>query len=415
MEYLALLLSCLIAGDQAPEQGKQPSHSLPQEILQRWEKEGAIIGWMEQEEFGAWSFHRAAPDRQEKPASLPGFLIETKPLDFNRLSIPRNPFGVDHSRCLLTQSILEDLAKLTHLHVLNLGSVNDVNLKNLRMFKQLRSLSLSQATEQQLNLVLDLTTIESLKLEQSEVTHKWLNRLITLRQLRSLCFCDMLIDDTSLGPISNLVELRQLEMRNTVVRGSGLRLLGNLRNLESLALVCNDLKEGIEEVAKLQKLRKLSLHGSVATDDKLREIAKLSELEILDLGQWELADHAAFKALTRLQRLRRLYLENSKMTDAALKELPHFPQLETLILDSMVMTDKGISEFARMDHLCNLELRCGEGVTDKGLAAFAKLTKLRTLSLTGDGITKKGVADLRIAIPKCNITHFGGACGASMP
>ena len=92
------------------------------------------------------------------------------------------------------------------------------------------------------------------------------------------------------------------------------------------------------------------------------------------------------------------------VTDADLKELAHLKNLTTLILIDAKISDDGLKELASLSNLSRLDL-AGTKVTDAGLRDLAPLKNLVTLRLVGTNVTEVGVAELRKALPKCDITH----------
>ena len=72
-------------------------------------------------------------------------------------------------------------------------------------------------------------------------------------------------------------------------------------------------------MAKLQKLTNLSLPTQI-TDAGLKEVAKLQNLEELNLFRTKITD-AGLKEVAKLQQLTRLNLQGTKIFNAAVAEL----------------------------------------------------------------------------------------------
>ena len=67
------------------------------------------------------------------------------------------------------------------------------------------------------------------------------------------------------------------------------------------------------------------------------------------------------------------------------------------------MTDAGLKELADLKNLTTLNL-AGTQVTDAGLKELTGLKNLSELDLSGVAkVTRDGVAELRKALPKCEI------------
>lgn len=99
----------------------------------------------------------------------------------------------------------------------------------------------------------------------------------------------------------------------------------------------------------------------------------------IDLGLTQISD-AGLEHLAGLTDLKWLFLERTKVSDAGLVHLKSLTQLERLHLD-------------------------GTQISDEGLLYLKGLKKLRVLHLERTHVTDTGVADLRRALPNCNIQH----------
>ena len=94
--------------------------------------------------------------------------------------------------------------------------------------------------------------------------------------------------------------------------------------------------------------------------------------------------------------------DGPKITDADLKELAKLQQLKVLNLGDTEITDVGLKEVAKCNQLTLLDLEATQ-ITDVGLKDVAKLKQLKSLVLASTKITKAGVAELQKALPKCEI------------
>lgn len=98
-----------------------------------------------------------------------------------------------------------------------------------------------------------------------------------------------------------------------------------------------------------------------------------------------------------------LALTGTAVTDAGLKELAHLKSLTTLYLYNTAVTDAGLKELAAFDNLVALDLG-RTAITDAGLKELAQLKRLTALHLLGAKVSKDAVAELRKALPKCQIS-----------
>ena len=124
----------------------------------------------------------------------------------------------------------------------------------------------------------------------------------------------------------------------------------------------------------------LHLYNTKITDDGLKLLKGLTELEYLDLGRTRVTD-AGLVNLKGLRNLQWLDLRLTPITDAGLEHLKDLPRLKSLCLDYTEVTDTGLEKM-------------------KGVVS------LLYLSIFGTGITDAGVRKLQQALPLCRIYKF---------
>jgi len=143
------------------------------------------------------------------------------------------------------------------------------------------------------------------------------------------------------------------------------------------------------------KINKPTGELSGADLEKVEDLVFFSKLNINDQG---------LKELAKLKRLRRLLLVKTDITDAGLREMAKLPELVSLTISGSDITSAGLKEVANLPNLVKLGLMASE-ITDEGLQELAKLKNLFDLNLGGTKVTKAGVAALRKALPNCSIKH----------
>jgi hypothetical protein len=127
------------------------------------------------------------------------------------------------------------------------------------------------------------------------------------------------------------------------------------------------------------QVRVLKLHGSNRlTDEGLRHLASLRDLEEIELGGWHSSmTDAGFAALSGLPRLRAVHSWWSrKLTDAGVKQtLASLPAIEDANFGGTSLGDGLIEAMAGKPGVWRVF--CGDGVTDAGLARLAEVPRLR--------------------------------------
>lgn len=196
-----------------------------------------------------------------------------------------------------------------------------------------------------------------------------------LRSLRSLTLTwNLRITPSALHRLSDMAELKVLNLGYTNVSNSTLEAVGQLVRLERLNLSGCVLVShvGIECLSGLALLTHLTLTGcSQLTDGALSVLAKLQLLENIELaGCTRLTDESC-KALAQLPKLEVLDLsENENITDDGIKALAHAP-LEAIILrDCSSLTDDCVDALVSVETLQSVNLQGCPQVTPSSLTRF---------------------------------------------
>lgn len=195
-----------------------------------------------------------------------------------------------------------------------------------------------------------------------------------------------------------------------------LSALGTLRELESLDVMfpahSNIFPAGMSALAHLNapNLRCLSIDADLPPDDRtLAAIEPLRRLEALcfdDRGMYDTGyprvTNAGLASLARLPRLRSLSLPRSLIDDEGARQLAKFHNLESLVLSHTGVGDAGIEALASLSGLVYLDLG-GTNITDAGVAHLARFDQLMELNLEETRVTDAGVS----CLARCrNLRHL---------
>lgn len=134
---------------------------------------------------------------------------------------------------------------------------------------------------------------------------------------------------------------------------------------------------GIVGVDSLANVTFVSGWGFFLTDADLVHIRKLTDVQMLNLG-------------------------NTQVTDAGLVNVKGLTDLESLSLDSAQITDTGLIQLQNLTKLRFLRLR-NTKITDAGLVHLRSLIALQWLDLGDTKVTDAGVAQLQRSLPNCRI------------
>jgi Leucine-rich repeat (LRR) protein len=225
--------------------------------------------------------------------------------------------------------------------------------------------------------------------------------------------------DASLEPLALLSELRALTVTRTKISGDGLTFLRGLTKLRSIRLVNNknltdeavghlkacaglralDLRytgtgRSVKHLLEMKRLQEL--HMSSLTDDELKQLVPLTELEILSV------QYSSLTELPHLKKLRRLSLSNSHIGDAGVKHLREMKCLEELDLEETDVGDWGLEVLEGLTELRVLNLT-NTRVVGPGVTHLRKLTKLEVLRLFQANYIEDGKLDLSVL---CNYPNL---------
>jgi serine/threonine protein kinase/Leucine-rich repeat (LRR) protein len=365
----------------------------------------------------------------------------------------------------VTDNGMASLASIPWLLMLSLSEtqIGDQGAKHLSTLPALQDLDLSKTriTDKSLEYLSNLATLTDLKLVGTQITDQG---IANLPRLKTLSLAETKITDAALKSLERQSWLRKLDlMRTHVTKPAVAKLQAALPNCEirddfalesikeqsktpsrnlpaqtdrklaewvvKLGGVCVsgttnigsagaipagpfDISSiyfsGTEEVgdADLQelaafrprRLRMLQLHHQRLTDEGLDALREIPRLVVLDLSNTPITD-AGVKTLSALTQLQELDLSQTQITDKALGLLAALPRLTDLTLDQTQITDQGL---ARLPQLKSLSLK-RTATSDAGLKHLEKQRGLTKLNISFTRVSQSGIAELKAALPICEI------------
>jgi hypothetical protein len=175
----------------------------------------------------------------------------------------------------------------------------------------------------------------------------------------------------------------------------------------------------IDEVAEIPNLRGLSLYEADASPAVLPRIAKLKNLEHLDLGGLRL-DNKGLKSLVPLKRLRTLIARDAApLTSTGAAALAKFKELRDLRLTCLWPGRFGAAGCRAIGKLAKLEVLQLDWMDDVGVRLLGKLPRLRRLDLTGTNATGRGLENFplltELNLDSTRADDAGMACIAKLP
>jgi formylglycine-generating enzyme required for sulfatase activity len=196
--------------------------------------------------------------------------------------------------------------------------------------------------------------------------------------------------DGYLKPLSDLRELKALDLSHTFVTNTELISLSNLTKLEVLRLEDTAVTaEGLKHLSKLSNLKEIDLRQTGVDDDGLAYLARLSSLEQISAGDMWKTPQESDKEAGLIQRFEGI----TPITDEGLRHLSTLENLRSLSLGRTMITGEGFSSLSNLKNLTHLHLRESR-LHDEGLAALAHLQGLEELDITGNRVTDSGLNQL---------------------
>lgn len=268
--------------------------------------------------------------------SVPGFAArEWKDGMLDSVTAPKHDFGIFLFQSGVTNVSLQQLSRFEHLHTLHVGN--------------------------------------------SKVSDAGLHWLVPLKNLRRLSlYASRRVSDKGLAELTQLTELRFLNLGRTEVSDAGMPL-----------------------VATLTKLRTLDLTNADISDAGINQLEPLTNLTCLTLNQTYVTD-ASMNRLAKLYKLKALNLVDTAISDRGIESLSGLKEIEELVLVRTKLTDEGMSTFADFKRLRSLALS-GTKITDAGLQSLIDSRELKYLGVQDTSVTPEGVKKLKRALPELTV------------
>jgi eukaryotic-like serine/threonine-protein kinase len=394
-------------------------------------------------------------------------LINTRITDAAFIELARIPklttLLLDLTR--VTDVGLANIRRLSQLRNLSLSRlpISDAGLANVRGWVNLHSLFLAKTgvTDAGLATLADLAHLDTLYLDDTAITG---NGLVALERIKDLKVFSVRglrqIDDSAIPKLVHLQSLLRLDIRDCRISANGVASLkAAMPNLEiawsepnnvaakailgakgtvDVLLTKKGLKRHVTTIAELPtepfQLTAVHMSGSrrsVCPPLLVIQNPGLDALASLDLSDTPIED-AQLGGLANLPGLRELYLARSRITDAGLAHLKGCRALQRLDLAGAPINGSGLMHLRDLPDLRRLHIggpqlnelflvelaglkkleRLGLSkyvLSTQALQSLAQLSQLRELDLSDTKLAPKQLADLKKALPNCQIKQGSGA------
>ncbi len=204
--------------------------------------------------------------------------------------------------------------------------------------------------------------------------------------------------DEALRSVGSFPRLKGLYLQKGQATDEGLKTLSKLIDLEVLFVLDAEriTDQGIADLAGLKKLKSVCLESSKLTGDSLAVFGQLPAIEELSL-QGNSIDDDGLKHLANIKGLRSLWVGRNKavITDKGARHLANLTEMKELDLQGANLTDEGVIALKELKQLRRLDVSTKSGaITDACIESLLEKPKLTSLSVIGSQLTDKGVERL---------------------
>lgn len=312
---------------------------------------------------------------------------------------------------------LAECRQLTTLEINN-EHVTDAMLKGLSESDLLHALSLATgAGKERPRKAKDVVGINLL---HAPITEAGLKELAPLKNLNTLLFNSDRLNDATIKTLREIgllhaymlssgpgdkrpaspAEVVHFALGDGPITDQAMKELVDFTNLESLHINNPRVtKEAVKDIARFKQLTKLHLHIQDVDAASLKHLAGL-KLTLLDVYHHHINDDV-LKTLRSMGLLHALMIAQG----AGMKRPTKAAEVVNIGFHSTKVSAAGVKELIEFENLDRLSL-CGVRISDETLKTVAQFKRLDFFEFDGAGVSDRAVAELRKALPKCNIQRY---------
>jgi Leucine-rich repeat (LRR) protein len=135
-------------------------------------------------------------------------------------------------------------------------------------------------------------------------------------------------------------------------------------------------------------LRELTIGGNKLTDVSLQLLRQLPQLTYLDISGSQRTDSG---------------LWSLSLTDNGIESIATLTELKELRLGGTSISTSGLGKLKSLEKLERLSLQGCKRIGDDAAAVLSSFPRLRGLDLKDTAVTEQGLAEVRKALPECQI------------
>ncbi len=281
------------------------------------------------------------------------------------------------------------------------AEIKGPGVRHLASLKSLEELWLDETVDGRGLLYLpSLPSLKSLILTDMRISDEALAAVKGLPSLELLRVVRTPITGTGLKYLRG-TSVKDLNLSDTGVR-EGLEHLAAMPELEALHLNrCRSARMAIADIGRVTQLKELWLKDANIIDADLQQLGALTNLETLSLADNRGIDGSGLKFLAKLPKLRWVSLSETGVTDRALEGLSGARSLQFLNLSGTQITGSGLRYIRELPEIRMIVLN-GTLVTDEQLVHLIG-TQLRDVRLEGSHVSEAGIERLKKAMPSLQV------------
>jgi Leucine-rich repeat (LRR) protein len=196
------------------------------------------------------------------------------------------------------------------------------------------------------------------------------------------------------------VEPQGLSAEAETLQAAGAQLQIDAKTGNVISVDCSSIElsdDLASKLATIEQLKKLTIRASSMTDTGWQSLAKLSQLEQLDVRDTPLSSGQLTAAVSGMNKLKALRMSgksgSTEVDDAGLECLLNCPELKVLAADHLWVSQDGLQHLKNCQQLSELYL-AGTLVDDQAMELLAQLPNLKKLRLAKTGVGTPGLETL---------------------
>lgn len=190
-------------------------------------------------------------------------------------------------------------------------------------------------------------------------------------------------------------EIIGLDFRDTEVTDETLVAVGKLSQLQQLDLRDGSISDaGLAHLTELKQLKALRLSGKSGdtnvTDDGMKFVAQLPNLKLLSLDSLWVSE-IGLSELRGMANLQELYMAETTIADEAIEIMASMPKLKKLRLAKTQIGAPAIAAMPQLEKLEELDLSECAQLSDEAMGPLAEMKSLKKLNLWRVNLTDQGI------------------------